>query len=893
MALKPEWWDAVSPYLDQALEKADEERAVWLAGLRAQSPDLAAHLEALLDEHRVLADEGFLDGGPAVFPLETALAGKTIGAYTLRAPIGEGGMGTVWLAERSDGEIRQTVAIKFLSAAGRRPGWRDRFLKERQLLASLNHPAIVRLFDAGQTDDGQPFLVMEYVDGHPIDVHAAQIPLAERLALFLRVCDGVAHAHRRLIVHRDLKPSNILVDRTGQPKLLDFGIAKLLDDGGDATATIERVLTPKYASPEQFRGAAQTTATDVYSLAAVLYRLLTGHSPHESEDGTWRAAELLAGTHEIAPPRRLNPDLPTDLDYILRKALRHEPEERYVSVDAFADDIRALLESRPVEARGGDRWYKTRKLVRRYRVVLTAAALVVVSLSVGLYAANRQRRIAERRFQQVRQLANEFFALDAKIQMLPGATDARRQIVSASIGYLEALGKEAHDDRDLALDIASAYLQVARVQGVPTGSNLGEFEAADNTLNKAETTVDDVLRAEPANRRALQTSAEISHDRMILANGGAPDRQVAEARKATREINAFLALGNATPAEITRDANLFINVALAYKNVSRYDDAIGAAQKAEEIVRSVNDKDAQRTRGRALTRLAEMLRVTGHLEKALDAVREAEPIVEKADYPSAMQRALAMEFVVEMEASILGLDSSDRISLHRAPEAIDRYQKAFDLMEQLAVADPHDSQSRYREVGDGLTLAALLAPRDPQQALVVYDRLLLRLSETKESENRRLNEAECLAVSSPVLCRIGRTGEARARLDAAFARLAKLKHYPAPKVPLRDWADIVLRAKGAFEECTGDVRTAAETYQGLLDKVIASGPSPETDLRDASSLSDLYGELASLYRQLGRPDRAQPLETSRLTLWRQWDRRLPDNSFVHRQLETARSISSF
>jgi serine/threonine protein kinase len=196
------------------------------------------------------------------------------GPYRLVRMLGSGGMGAVYLGERSDGEIQQKVAVKLLRADGHRPAWRDRFLRERQLLASLDHLSIVRVIDAGHTNDGRPYLVMEYVDGVPIDVYGPAIPLRDRLILFLRVCEGVAHAHRHLIIHRDLKPSNILVDASGQPKLLDFGIAKLLDETADATQTIERLLTPNYASPEQLSGAVQTTATDVYSLGAVLYKLL-------------------------------------------------------------------------------------------------------------------------------------------------------------------------------------------------------------------------------------------------------------------------------------------------------------------------------------------------------------------------------------------------------------------------------------------------------------------------------------------------------------------------------------------------------------------------------------------------------------------------------------------
>ena len=212
-------------------------------------------------------------------------------------------MGTVYLAERRDEGIQQTVAVKLLTG-GNRPAWRKRFLQERRLLASLNHPSIVHVIDAGQTVNGQPYLAMEYIDGLPIDVYAAQVGIRERLNLFLAICEGVSHAHRHLIIHRDLKPSNILVDSSGQPKLLDFGIAKLLDNTGEPTQTLERLLTPSYASPEQLRGDPQTTATDIYSLGAVLYRLLTGRPPHE----TGEQERALPRAQAIPPPTSLNPD---------------------------------------------------------------------------------------------------------------------------------------------------------------------------------------------------------------------------------------------------------------------------------------------------------------------------------------------------------------------------------------------------------------------------------------------------------------------------------------------------------------------------------------------------------------------------------------------------------
>ena len=845
------------------LSPGDRER-FWRE--RGIAPDVRAEIESLLsfDSTKVeCLTDCVSDAAEEVLRSADGPAPGSCGPYRLIRLLGSGGMGAVYLAERSDGEIQQKVAVKLLRADDHRAAWRSRFLKERQLLASLHHPSIVHVIDAGHTDDGRPYLVMEYVEGTPIDVYAAGIELRERLNLFLRVCDGVSHAHGHLIIHRDLKPANILVDASGQPKLLDFGIAKLLDETGDATQTVERLLTPNYASPEQVRGDSQTTATDVYSLGAVLYKMLTGRLPRESGTG--------------------DASLPTELDYVLRKALRQEPEERYASAEAFANDIRAFLDSKPVEARSGNAWYRTRKFLRRYRVPVAAVALVIASLSGGLYVANRERAIAQRRFLQVRQLANQFFALDKTIQTLPGATAARHQIVSTSMAYLEALGAEAREDRELALEIGTAYLQVARVQGVPSGSNLGDFEAADKTLVKAETVVDSILRAEPKNRRALRTSAEIAHDRMILATGQGSERVLAQVHKLTGRLEALLATGNASSEEITLAARLLLNVAQAHNNLRLFDDAIHYERLAVETSRPVPTARLYQARG--LTLLASSLRQKGDLEGALQAIGQARPLVESATYPSEMQRVYALQEVLLAEGVILG--SEDGVDLGRPEAAIPPLRESFDLMEQLAIKDSKDSTSRYREVNSGTNLAFNLAQREPASALAIYDQYLLRLREVRDSLNRQLNEAWCLAASSHVLLRLRRLPEAKQRIDAAFVRLREAGRYPAEQVEIKGAPEQSIRAMAEYQEALGQWERAAATYQELLDKVMASKPEPRNDLVHANVLSGLYTALASLYRRTGRTAKAEALETSRLELWQYWDRKIPNNSFIRRQLAAA------
>jgi serine/threonine-protein kinase len=279
----------------------------------------------------------------------------TCGAYRIVRPLGTGGMGEVYLGERADGEVQQRVAIKVARSSPDLPAFEHRFLQERSILAALNHPGIARLFDAGHTAGGRPYLVMEYIEGDAIDAYCSKLDMRSVLQLFLSVCDAASYAHRNLVIHRDLKPSNILVDSAGRAKLLDFGIAKILSDS-DRSRTLVRILTPGYASPEQMRGEAHTTATDIFSLGAVLYRLLTGEMPPMMPSTTGEAPP---------PPSRTKPEITRDVDCIVVKAMRTNPEDRYPSVDALAEDIRAFLDNRPVRARSGSGWYHTRKFLRR------------------------------------------------------------------------------------------------------------------------------------------------------------------------------------------------------------------------------------------------------------------------------------------------------------------------------------------------------------------------------------------------------------------------------------------------------------------------------------------------------------------------------------------------
>jgi serine/threonine protein kinase/Tfp pilus assembly protein PilF len=386
-SLSGERWLALSPYLDEALDLGARDRAPWLARVRLENPDVAADLESLLAERENIERDRFLEGAAVTLPAPS-LEGLRVGAYTLVSPLGRGGMGMVWLAERNDGRFTRKAAVKLLNTALMGRSGEDRFRHEGSLLARLTHPNIAHLIDAGMTATGQPYLVLELVEGEHIDRYCARraLPIEARLRLFIDVLEAVAHAHANLIVHRDLKPSNVLVRADGVVKLLDFGIAKLLEHDSNAMPVLTREgarpLTPEYAAPEQLTGGAITTATDVHALGVLLYVLLGGPNPAAGTSGS--AADLIRVIVETEPPRlsQVAPNgraLRGDLDNIVAKALKKRPDERYPSVTAFADDLRRYLRQEPVSAQPDTLTYRATKfLQRRARVVSAIAAFVLL-----------------------------------------------------------------------------------------------------------------------------------------------------------------------------------------------------------------------------------------------------------------------------------------------------------------------------------------------------------------------------------------------------------------------------------------------------------------------------------------------------------------------------------
>lgn len=422
-ALSPEQWRELSPFLDQALTLAESERAQWLEAMRASNPGLAARLQELLDEHRAAENKRYLEKGPDLPAVSRGLAGQKVGAYRLISLIGQGGMGAVWLAERSDGRFERKAAVKFLGAALMGHGGEERFKREGSILGRFSHPNIAELLDAGVSSSGQPYIVLEYVEGEQIDRYcdSRRLDVPARIRIFLDVLGAVAHAHSNLIVHRDIKPSNVLVSKDGQVKLLDFGIAKLLEgEGQQGAATVltheaGSALTPEYAAPEQVTGDPVTTATDVYSLGVLLYLLLSGqhpagaatHSPAEMikaivDTEAPRLSNLVTATgsdREIAnaarrasTPDKLRRAVRGDLETIVGKALKKNPRERYSSVTALAEDLQRYLKHEPISARPDSLTYRATKFVRRNRTAVALATLAMAAVVAGVVGTLIQAR---------------------------------------------------------------------------------------------------------------------------------------------------------------------------------------------------------------------------------------------------------------------------------------------------------------------------------------------------------------------------------------------------------------------------------------------------------------------------------------------------------------------
>ena len=534
--MKQDEWARVKEILWLALEQPADSREDFLQKECGGDLQLIAEVKSLIEaseeSDQLLENENY-SVSSVVEKSEEYGTEKSFGNYKIIRELGRGGMGVVFYATRADGEFTQNVALKVIRQSFADERLENRFRRERQILANLNHPNIAALHDGGVSRRGEPFLVMEYIEGEPLLDYAAthELSVEDRLKLFLKICSAVSYAHRNLVVHRDIKPGNVIVTREGEPKLLDFGLAKILNENfaADKTETALYAFTPSYASPEQIHGKNITTVSDVYSLGVVLYELLTGYNPFYLEnksfeeilktiDNTEPVRPSLAGSgrrsavgdqlsesggqrpndrkQAINPKSKIqNPKLlKGDLDNITLKALRKEPERRYRSAEEFAMDVERHLSHLPISARPNNISYRASRFFKRNRIIVSAVALVILALAVGLAVAlwqaneaRRERDLAERRFQDVRKLSNSLlFEISPKFERLQGSTEARKVLVERALEYLDNLAAESHDDSQIQSELAFAYEKIGDLQGSPRKPNLGEFSEAVKSYEKAQ-----------------------------------------------------------------------------------------------------------------------------------------------------------------------------------------------------------------------------------------------------------------------------------------------------------------------------------------------------------------------------------------------------------------------
>jgi non-specific serine/threonine protein kinase/serine/threonine-protein kinase len=726
--MNPEQWERVKEVFDGALRQDPGARDAYVLGASAGDGGVVAEVRSLL---AAFAETWNLVDKPVIAPgwLSAAendpMANRTIGPYRLIRRVGRGGMADVYLAVRADHLYRRIVAIKVIKTGLQSDEVLRRFRHERQTLAVLDHPNIVKLLDAGTTDEGVPYLVMDYVQGQPIDEHCRRLSIPERLRLFRTVCAAVHYAHQNLVIHRDLKPSNVLVTADGVPKLLDFGIAKLLrpeyaDNTVGLTRSDLRPMTPDYASPEQIRGEPITTSTDVYSLGVLLYWLLTGSAPYRLKGHS--ALEYERAICESEPERpsvavtlesatanedRLERKLKGELDTIVLMALRKEPQRRYASAEQFAEDVRRYLDGLPVIACKDTVGYRTAKFVRRHKAAVTAAVLVAVSLLAGVVAvvwqsrvAERERARAEQRFDEVRQLAR-FVLFDLDDALRAGVTPARSVSIGKALEYLDHLAKEDRKG-SLEVDLIEGYLKVGDVQGNFYGPNLGDRRGAEQSYRKALQLAEQWTRVNPDDprpRRALARANQKLGD--LLSVGGDSTQALARYRAA---IEVFTALAASNPADVQTKQDILSTYEKIGFVQHVHGDLTGAlktydmyTQAGRDLFGSGSGAERRAVTAAADAQVGKVLAARGERDAGAQRLRAALATYEQ------LAAADPSDASIRRRLSITYINLGDVLAgAGRVGESLEYYRKGLTALETLAMADP-ENQQLQRDVS--LTLA--------------------------------------------------------------------------------------------------------------------------------------------------------------------------------------------
>ena len=793
--------------------------------------------------------------------------GKLIGHYRVLRRIGIGGMGAVYLAERADHEFQQQVAIKAL-----RPGLEEldiqhRFLAERQTLAVLEHPNIVRLLDGGTTEEGRPYLVMDYVEGVPIDeyAYARELGIEARLELFRTVCAAVHYAHQNLVVHRDLKPTNILVTGDGVPKLLDFGIAKILtpepaEKAAEMTLTGSRPMTPQYASPEQILGQPITTASDIYSLGVLLYRLLTAHHPYEFTTGS--DAELVQLICQREPekpsallrrlartpgakvplgdgrPEALARRLSGDLDMIVMMALRKEPQRRYSSVEHFSEDIRRHLAGLPVTAQKDTLRYRASKFVQRHRAAVGAAALVAVALVSSTIVSLEQKRQAERRFQEVRELARfVLFEFDDAIRS--GVTPARKKLVERALVYLDRLARETSRDVSLRRELMEGYVKVGDVQGNLYGPNLGDSSGARQSYGRALELAQALYAADPqdpvARRDLARARAKLGD---LTALGGNRAEALQEYRQALQVFDE-LAAANPKDLDAKRDVLSLANkVGFTHYQLGNLAAALSSYRRCLAMAQELHQAEpsgpaARRALAVGYERVGEVLARTGRTAEGLVSLRAALETYQAlaAASPADAQTQRDVSNTYTIMGDIL-------LAAGRTAEALDSYSRGLQIAEALARDDPQNKQARTDlHLALGRLADVLSAANQAQQARAMAERalrLLRSLVDLPDASQYDLQNYAWILVTTPF---------------ADLRNAARAEHYAWKAVEMTQASDPrVLDTLARAYEAGGKLEPAVKTEMQALALLPPLAPGVGvSDLR-----KELESNLTRFKDELGR-----------------------------------------
>lgn len=718
---------------DHAVDLPPSTREAWLTKQCADDAPLMTEVLALLqasdDEQPFWNRTAIEHEAEQLAAAPDPMIGSSIGAYIVTAVIGTGGMGRVYRAARADAAFDREVAIKRLHRGVDAHELIERFRAERRILASLDHPNIARLIDAGADADGAPYLVMECVDGVPPAEYCAReaSSLNERLRLFQRICGAVHYAHQHMVIHRDLKPGNVLVTADGTPKLLDFGIAKLVapTDQEASLQTAAPMMTLRYASPEQIRGDGLTTASDVYALGVLLYELVTNVSPYREPEAP--TPVLMRAICDETPrlPSAAGGDRRCrgDVDNIVMKALRKDPSERYRSADQFAEDIGRFLDGLPVVAAGVSWKYRARKFVMRNVAAVSVAASVVVMLVVAVIVTRRAQAKAERRFNDVRRLAHAVvFDYHDAIENLPGSTPVRQRIVKDALVYLDSLSQEA-DSPALQRELIDAYVRISNVQGNTYNTNLGDTAAALTTAAKAVAAADVLIGRDPSGDSLR--SAALAHSTEASLRYAAGELAQAEA-----EYQRALELGDRliraepgnTEAALERASTLRFLGDLyggnGFANLGKLAEGMGYYQRSADAVAAVVRAHPEHTQARR--QQCEVMLLIGGAQSAagdadgamrtLQAALASMELLAAADPDNTLQR---------LELSNLNLRiGMQLIDARRAREAVPSIARSAEIMEKLSVDDPKSAlYRRNRSVIENHWANALRSSGDALDAL--------------------------------------------------------------------------------------------------------------------------------------------------------------------------------